>query len=236
MTKINEGRGAFPTELIIIRHGLSELNVRLAIAKARHDSSRVLLDQIRDADVPLTKLGYEQAQHTGRALARFYNKIDKAYISPTLRTRDTFTEIQSTIGYHIPFQLEDRIREREFGVFGQMTSYGIEKHYPVEAARLKLEGGYYYRPLGGESYPDMGNRLHSFLHSLYRHQVGKRILIITHADVVQMIRKILEKLTEAQLLELNETDDVLNCSITQYSYAADIDYLRLIRYNEVYYQ
>ncbi|QQS27341.1 histidine phosphatase family protein [bacterium] len=236
MSEINDARGGFPSELIIIRHGLSELNVRLAIAKAHHDSSRVLLDQIRDADVPLTKIGFEQASRTGQALASHYRKIDKAYVSPTLRTRDTFSQIQSAINYHIPFQIEDRIREREFGIFGQMTSYGIEKHYPVEAARLKLEGNYYYRPLGGESYPDMGNRLHSFLHSIYRHQAGKRILVITHADVVQMIRKILEKLTEAQLLELNETDDVLNCSITQYAYSADINYLRLVRYNEVYYQ
>lgn len=236
MTGFTEGKGGFPTELIFIRHGLSELNVRLAIAKARHETSRVLLDQIRDADVPLTKIGHEQAQHTGEALARHYRKIDKAYVSPALRTRDTFLGIQDSIGYHIPFQIEDRIREREFGVFGQMTSYGIEKHYPVEAARLKLEGGYYYRPLGGESYPDMGDRLHSFLHSLYRHQIGKRILVVTHADVVQMARKILEKLSEAQLLELNETDDVLNCSVTQYAYDADINYLRLVRYNEVYYR
>jgi broad specificity phosphatase PhoE len=234
MTAFN--KDGFPSELIFIRHGLSELNVRLAIAKARHDTSRVLLDQIRDADVALTKVGIEQARHTGAALSRHYHQIDKAYVSPTLRTRDTFLGIQETIGYHIPYQPEDRIREREFGIFGQMTSFGIEKHYPVEAARLKLEGGYYYRPLGGESYPDMGDRLHSFLHSLYRHQAGKRILVVTHADVVQMARKILEKLSEAQLLELNETDDVLNCSVTHYVYDPDINYLRLVRYNEVYYR
>ncbi len=226
----------FPTEILFVRHGLSELNVRVAIANARHDTSRTLLEQIPDADVKLTEVGLEQAKATGQAIARHFHDIDKAYVSPTLRTRDTFKAIQEAAGYDIPVQYEDRIREREFGIFGQMTRYGMEKHYPMEYARLQLEGEYYYRPLGGESYPDLGDRLHSFLHSLYRHQVGRRIMVVTHADVIQMARKILEKLTEAELRELNRSDDVLNCSVTHYVYDPEIKYLRLGRYNEVFYR
>lgn len=219
-----------------MRHGLSELNVRMAIANAQHDTSRTLLERIRDADVPLTQIGREQALDTGTAIARHFGRIDRAYASPSLRAHHTFLELEKGVGYPIPLQLEDRIREREFGIFGQMTRFGIEQHYPVEYARLQLEGEYYYRPLGGESYPDMGVRLHSFLHSLYRHQVGKRILVITHADVIQMARKILEKLSEAELLELNRSDDVLNCSVTHYVFDPEINYLRLGRYNEVFYR
>lgn len=225
----------YPAELLIIRHGESELNVRKAIAIARRDTERIMMEPIRDADVVLTDRGKQQAADTGRALKTHFEHIDIAYVSPFIRTMDTFHLIEREIGYHIPLQPEDRLREREFGIFSQMTMFGIEKHYPQEAQRLKVEGEYYYRPLGGESYPDMGVRLHSFLHSLYQHQSGQRVLVVTHADVVQMIRKMLERMSEAQLLELNRTDDVVNCGVTSYYYDSTDDYLRLRRYNEVFY-
>lgn len=226
----------YPNELIIIRHGLSELNVRKAIALARKEEDRIMVEEIRDADVRLTDVGRRQAVQTGEAMAAKFDRIDIAYVSPFVRTRDTFLEIQRGLGYDIPVNYEDRIREREFGIFSQLTMLGIEKHYPQEAARMRLEGDYYYRPLGGESYPDMGVRLHSWLHSLYQHQSGKRILVVTHADVVQMIRKMLERLTEAQLLELNRTDDVHNCGVTSYHYDGHVDYLKLTNYNEILFQ
>lgn len=226
----------YPNELIIVRHGESELNVRKAIAIAKGgDIERMTLQEIRDADVPLTARGREQAQLTGRALATRHHQLDVAYVSPHLRTRDSFSELHEQLGYSLPVHYEDRLREREFGIFGQLTMYGIEKNYPHEAARMRLEGDYYYRPLGGESYPDMGLRLYSWLHSLYEHQSGKRVLVVTHADVVQMIRKMLERLTETQLLELNLTDDIVNCGVTSYFYSPDVNYLKLNKYNEVFY-
>lgn len=225
----------YPSQLIIIRHGESELNVRKAIAESRQDTERILLEPIRDADVQLTDRGKEQAAATGRQLKTKYEKIDAAYVSPFIRTMDTYHIMERELGYPIPLHQDDRLREREFGILAQMTLFGIEKHYPQEAARLKLDGEYYYRPLGGESYPDMGLRLHSLLHSLYDHQKGQRIMIVTHADVVQMIRKMLERLSEAQLLELNRTDDVVNCGVTTYHFDASINYLKLIKYNEALY-
>ncbi len=231
----NDSTITYPSELIIVRHGESELNVRKAIAIAKHDTERILLEPIRDADVELTDRGKEQATATGKALQTNIDKLDLAYVSPAIRTMDTFHLMERELGYKVDLRTDDRLREREFGIFSQMTMYGIEKHYPQEASRLKLDGDYYYRPLGGESYPDMGLRLHSLLHSLYSHQPGKRILIVTHADVVQMIRKMLERLTEAQLLELNRTDDVVNCGVTSYHYDAATNYLKLKKYNEVFY-
>ena len=225
----------YPSELILIRHGESELNVRKAIAIARHDTEKILLDEIRDADVQLTDQGKTQAIATGKVMQTKFEKLDVAYVSPFIRTMDTFHLIEREIGYQIPLKADDRLREREFGIFSQMTMFGIEKHYPQEASRLNLEGEYYYRPLGGESYPDMGLRLHSLLHSLYEHESAKRILIVTHADVIQMIRKMLERLSESQLLEMNRVDDVVNCGVTSYHYDHSADYLKLVEYNQILY-
>lgn len=223
----------YPCEIIFVRHGESELNVRAAIALSRHDTLVKLRRPTRDADVPLTNTGRRQAEVTGQALADNFDKIDIAYTSPHLRAHDTLAAIQKGLGYSVEVRLEDRVREKEFGIIGQYTIYGMKKHFPQEAERLELEGPYYYRPLGGESYPDIGLRLHSFLHSLYSHQAGKRVLVVTHAAVISMVRKMLEYLTEAAMLDIEDSHVAHNCSVTNYKVGDErlvLDY-----YNKVYY-
>ncbi len=234
--EIDRSHQIYPTEVVLVRHGQSELNVRQAIAEANHEIEEMHLGRdIRDADVPLTDLGRQQAKATGQAIAKHYGEFDIAYISPHKRTLDTFNIIRDQLDQELDARLEDRIREKEFGVVGTYTLTGMKKHVPFEAKRLAMDGPYYYRPAGGESYPDIGLRLHSFLHSLYSHQSGKRILVVTHADVILMIRKMLERLTEAELLKLDATNDVKNCGVTSFIYSPQANYLTLNHYNKTYY-
>lgn len=227
---------AYPLELIFVRHGESELNVRRAIAEANKDAKIIKIAHgIRDADVPLTDHGKDQSIATGRALNDKFEKIDVAFISPFVRTQQTFDSISKQIDYDIPVHLDDRIREKEFGIISLYTERGIKQKFTEEAERRELLGNYYYRPLGGESYPDTGLRLHSFLHSIYRHHAGKRVLVVTHARVVTMIRKMLEHLTEKELLHIERHDDVANCSVTNYHYNAAKDYPMLDKYNQIFY-
>lgn len=226
----------YPKELVFIRHGESELNVRRAIAEANKDTSITKIAHgIRDADVSLTERGHHQAKATGEAMAKTFKKFNVAYISPFVRTQQTFEEIQAGLGYEVPVNVDDRIREKEFGIISLYTEKGIKTKFPEENERRELLGNYYYRPLGGESYPDIGLRLHSFLHSLYRHQVDKRIMIITHARVITMIRKMMERLDEAELLHIEQHDDVSNCGVTNYVYDPKADYPTLDQYNQIFY-
>lgn len=232
----NRSKPIYPAEIVIIRHGQSELNVRQAIAEANHEIEDVHPGRdIRDADVELTDRGREQARQTGLALSQKLKPFDLAYVSPHRRTVDTFNIIRAQLGEGLDVRLEDRIREKEFGVVSTYTRSGMKKHMPLEAKRLEMDGPYYFRPAGGESYPDIGLRLHSFLHSLYSHQSGKRILVVTHADVILMIRKMLERLTEQELLKLDATNDVKNCGVTSFVYSSKADYLVLNHYNETHY-
>lgn len=229
-------RQIYPSEVVFVRHGQSELNVRQAIAEANHEIEEMHLGHdIRDADVELTDDGREQAKLTGQALRENFKPFDLAYVSPHRRTVDTFNIIRAQLGEGLDVRFEDRVREKEFGVIGTYTRSGMKKHVPFEAKRLELDGPYYYRPAGGESYPDMGLRLHSFLHSLYSHQSNKRILVVTHADVILMVRKMLERLSEAELLKLDATNDVSNCGVTSFVYSDKADYLVLDKYNQIYY-
>lgn len=226
----------YPSELILIRHGESELNVRRAIAEANQDSHTIKITHgIRDADVALTERGFEQSRLTGQALGQSFDKIDFVYASPYIRTVQTLQSITQEIGYDIPMRFDDRIREKEFGIISLYTQRGIKSKFPEEEERRQLLGNYYYRPLGGESYPDMGLRLHSFLHSLYRHHPHQRILVVTHARVITMIRKMLEHLNEKELLNIEAHDDVANCGVTNYRYDPTADYPTLDQYNQIYY-
>ncbi|MCC7288852.1 histidine phosphatase family protein [bacterium] len=236
---MNELPNSYPKELVLVRHGESEMNVRRAIALHRGDATDRLAHGLRDMDVPLTIHGHEQSAVTGRALMKEFGQFDAAYVSPHLRARQTFEAMTAIWDYHLPVNSEDRVREKEFGIISQYTNQGIRKHFPQEAERLEVNGAYYYRPLGGESYPDIGLRLHSFLHSLYSHQAGKKVLVVSHAAVIAMMRKLLEKFDEQTLLDLDGLShgahEVANCGVTYYRYDPEQNYLKLIEFNKVYY-
>ena len=57
--------------------------------------------------------------------------------------------------------LDERLRERDLGLFDGMTGQGIKDTYPEEAARRSAMGKFYYRPPGGESWTDVVLRVRS---------------------------------------------------------------------------
>jgi len=77
-------------------------------------------------------------------------------------------------------------------------------------------GKYYYRPPGGESYPDVNLRVHSFLGTLVRERAGGRVLVVTHSVVVLCFRRLLERMEEHEVLDLDRRDEVRNASLLVY--------------------
>ena len=88
--------------------------------------------------------------------------------------------------------------------------------HPEEWARRAKIGKYYYRPPGGESFPDVNLRVHSFLGTLIREHAGQRVLVVTHSVVVLCFRRLLERLDEQNILTLDKTDDVKNAALLTY--------------------
>jgi broad specificity phosphatase PhoE len=117
---------------------------------------------------------------------------------------------------------EERIREIEFGVLDGLTKAGIRAHYPEEADRKERVGKYWYRPPGGESYPDVALRLHSFLGTLTRDCRGQPVLVVCHSVVVLLFVKLLERLTTEQLMELDRQHEVWTCSLTHYAFDSNV--------------
>jgi broad specificity phosphatase PhoE len=218
---VNESRDSrqqkWMDDLVIIRHGESERNVQKAAALTAglHEYGA----NIRDMDVPLTQRGITQATETGKYLASKF-RFDRAFTSPYLRALETTRIMLRQFKRTFEITLEERIREKVFGILDGLTKAGIQHNCPVEFRRREPEEKYYYRPPGGESYPDVALRTHSFLGTLTRDYQRKSVLLVCHSVVVLVFRRLLERLTEMELLAIDRDPDqeVDNCSVTWYAF------------------
>ena len=68
--------------------------------------------------------------------------------------------------------VDERLREKEFGVLDRLTRVGIEQRYPEQAEFRRLLGKFYHRPPGGESWCDVILRLRSVLDTISLHYGG----------------------------------------------------------------
>ena len=205
----------WPSRLVVMRHAESEANLRREHLESTGSRATRVGIESRDVDITLTPWGREQARVTGHDLNR-YGPFHAAYVSPYLRTRQTAELVMAALRARPRLVIEERVREKEFGILEGLTRHGIRSHHPEEAARKTAVGKYYYRPPGGESFPDVNLRVHSFLGTLVREYAGRRVLVVTHSVVVLCFRRLLERMEEHEVLELDRHDEVKNASLLVY--------------------
>jgi broad specificity phosphatase PhoE len=116
---------------------------------------------------------------------------------------------------------DERLREKEFGAFHRLTKAGIRTQFPQEAELRDHVGKFYYRPPGGESWCDVILRLRSVLDTIQLQYQRERVLVVAHEIVVLCMRYLIERMTEQQLLAIDASGDVANCSVTEYEYRHD---------------
>jgi broad specificity phosphatase PhoE len=222
-----------PESLLIVRHGESAGNV--AREEAIRSGALNIEIEGRDVDVPLSKLGEAQSLALGQYLATSDRRADVILSSPYRRSQDTARILMDADAVADDFDrilLDERLREKEFGIVDGLTRQGIEKHYPDQARFRSVIGKFYHRPPGGESWCDVILRLRSMFDTLSLHYAGKRVLIVTHQVVVLCFRYLLEGLDEERILAIDREGDVANCAITEYRLEGKRG-LVLQRYNHV---
>lgn len=208
-----QGGGA--TSLLLVRHGESAANVAATAAEAA--GAEIVDMPLRDADVPLTRTGTEQALALRRWLdARPPGEYpDSVWVSPYLRAAETAGIALAGRPDGTRARVDERLRDRELGVLDLLTGRGVEARLPVEAARRRRLGKYYYRPPGGESWADVALRIRSFLPVLDADECGPTALVVSHDAVVLLFRMVCEELAELDALHLARTEPLLNASITR---------------------
>ncbi len=211
----------WPDLLYIVRHGESAGNVaRDAALEAGHP---IIDIEIRDVDVPLSALGQAQAEALGRWLGALPVKERPNIVltSPYLRARHTAGLIVKTAGMRedaYSLVVDERFREKEFGILDRLTAIGIKDRLPDQAEFRRLLGKFYHRPPGGESWCDVILRLRSATEMISREYCGQRVLIVSHAVVVLCMRYLVEHMTETELLAIDKKEEVANCSVTLYEH------------------
>ncbi len=219
----------WPRGLWVVRHGESAGNVARDAAEAQ-ELERIDIAQ-RDMDVPLSELGEQQAAALGRWTARQDDRPTTVWVSPYLRAQETARLAVAAAGLDVRVRVDERLREREFGVLDGLTRKGITTLFPDESERRTRLGKFFHRPPGGESWADVALRVRAVLDEIRSHEQDERVVVVAHQVVVLVVRYVVEGMSEAEVLEVDRQGEVANCSVT--SYAFDTGEPVLTRYNAV---
>jgi broad specificity phosphatase PhoE len=202
-----------PSRLVLVRHAESLGNVADRHARDRGES-RLDLD-VRDADVALSPTGKEQAAALGRYVATLPPEEQPTVVlsSPYERAASTAaTALDGRLG----IRHDERLRERELGIFDGLTGTGIRAEFAQEADRRRHLGKFYYRPPSGESWCDVALRVRSLLRDVMDECDGERVWVFSHQAVIMSFRLVLEELGERGILDLDARSPLPNCSMTTY--------------------
>jgi broad specificity phosphatase PhoE len=204
-------------KLYIVRHGQSAGNVLRDHAEANGEELIALNN--RDADTPLSPLGHAQSDALGRWMASIPEDRRPGTIlsSPFVRAHQTAAIIARHLGIDEgSIGVDERLREKEFGILDRYTRKGIEIKYPELAAQRAMVGKFYFRPPGGESWCDVILRLRSVVDGIRLTGPECRVVVVAHQVIVNCFRYLLEGMREEEILAVDREGDFPNCGFAEY--------------------
>jgi probable phosphoglycerate mutase len=158
------------TKIILIRHGETEWNSQLRMQG--HSNSA------------LSEVGRGQIQALGEWMENV--SFDHIYSSDSLRARQTAEAITQYSGDTLQF--DQRIREKNLGVFEGLTSIEARERHPG-IYRLFKTGGANYVIDEGESTQQVLDRALEFIEEIRLRHSEQRVVMVTHGGVVRVLMK-----------------------------------------------
>lgn len=133
-------------------------------------------------DIPLNRMGREQAQQVANALAPC--GIQAIYSSDLLRALETAQIIAARIG--LPqVRTDKRLRELHCGVFQGLTRSEITLTYPLEISHWDHNDDYVIPT--GESRLQVKARVADFWNYLMQHETAERVAIVSHGGSIRWL-------------------------------------------------
>lgn len=167
-------KGDIMTKLYITRHGQTEWNLEGRL-QGRMDSK-------------LTSLGESQAQWLGEKIKD--ERIDVIISSSSGRTITTAENIRGK--REIRIIPNDNLREINLGQWEGMLHTDVEKLWPEEYKNF-WKFPHLYKPIGGESFSQVIDRVGNEMEKIITEYENKNILIVTHAVTLKSIIAYIEK-------------------------------------------
>ena len=155
---------------VIIRHGYSQAN------KEKRYSGQT--------DVPLDKIGYEQAVATARYVLEHF-QVDSVFSSDLSRAVHTVKPIAEALG--ISVHTCRALREVDTGDWTGKLISEVEQEY-AESFKIYKETPRISRFDGGESYAALMARSKQAIEEIARDHDGKTVVIGTHGGVIRALR------------------------------------------------
>jgi probable phosphoglycerate mutase len=132
----------------------------------------------------LSAVGRGQIQSLGEWMKNV--PFDHIYSSDSLRARQTAEAITQYSGDTLQF--DQRIREKNLGVFEGLTSIEARERHP-EIYRLFKTGGANYVIDEGESTQQVLDRALEFIEEIRLRHPEQRVVMVTHGGVVRVLMK-----------------------------------------------
>jgi len=173
-----------PALLCLTRHGETDWN-----------SQGILQGWI---DVPLNALGRKQA----RAMASSFDCVGFSAIwsSRLIRARETAEIIAPLIRLPQP-RLHEGLMERNFGIFQGVPKSELAELNPVELQLiLKRNPAGHFE--GGETMNEFADRILAALNDIGSHYHGKKVLIISHGWVMDVVTRHVHGLPRSAILNM----------------------------------
>ena len=208
-----------PASLTVVRHAESQGNV--ANVRAREAEAHQLELDVRDADVDLSDNGTRQADALGRWFGSLTADERPTLVLSSPYRRALHTAMRTVGDTDLEIVVDERLRERELGLFDGLTGRGIRDRYADEAERRARIGKFYYRPPQGESWADVVLRVRSLVADLRTGFADARIWVFSHQAVIMSMRHVLEGLDEEATLDLDRRLTIGNASVTTYHRSGD---------------
>ncbi len=184
------------THIYFIRHGESQGNARNAF--------------LGYTDLDLTAKGEEQAQATAGYLQTL--KVDAVYASDLLRAYHTAQATAKILGLAVV--KDERLREIYCGEWENQPFAVLEERYKESYGVWRNNIGLAQTD-GGESVAQLQERIVSAVTDIAKQNVGKTVLVFTHATPIRCFAGYCEK---KSLAELKDVPWASNASVTHAVY------------------
>jgi uncharacterized phosphatase len=152
------------TSLYLVRHGETDWNAQRRIQGS--------------TDIPLNEMGRDQAETTGRLLAR--RDWDGVYSSPLSRAFETASIIAQEVGLEEP-QAIDALVERNYGEAEGLNWEQVESRFPGDT------------PVPGrETHAEVAERVLPALIELAASRPGESLIVVSHGGVIRSVLNVVD--------------------------------------------